>query len=328
MDKWTLLRAVEKAREPLGLRATTLAVLRAMLTFMREDRISATADDRHICFASNAALAERAHISVQTVERHVARLVSLGLVRRHASGNNKRWARRDRQGRVVLAAGLSVLPLLEKHDELRIIAEDHANRLDRLALLRDHCVLALARLKALINSTSGIIETAARLLRRKLEEPELTSLLSEIESHLPSTSNEDTAQMRGTDTADEGHKETPLNPSTDHSDETSRPISDREMTNAFPHLCAELRYASSPAECQSRMDHIANCLGLGTAWTRARELGPATAFMLLGYLLERQDKLRSPRRYAIRLIEDLGQKIITQRALLLSSQREKVSTVY
>ena len=98
-------------------------------------------------------------------------------------------------------------------------------------------------------------------------------------------------------------------------------MSDREITTAFPTLCAQLRFARSPAECQRRMDDIAACLGLGTVWARARDLGPATAFMLLGYLVERQDALRSPRRYALKLIEDLCRKAISQRSLLVPIRR-------
>ena len=109
--KWMLLRAVEEAREPLGLKSTSLNVLRAMVSFMDGDQISSDQDDRHICFASNAAIAKRTHVSVQTVERHISALVELGLIRRVMSANGKRWVRRDRQGRVVTATGLSLLPL-------------------------------------------------------------------------------------------------------------------------------------------------------------------------------------------------------------------------
>ena len=62
--KWMQLRAVEDAREPLGLKATGVNILRAMISFMRADAISTAAPDHHIVYASNAAIARRAHVSV------------------------------------------------------------------------------------------------------------------------------------------------------------------------------------------------------------------------------------------------------------------------
>ena len=125
-----------------------------MISFLRVDHVDATRDDGHICFASNASLAKRAHVSVQTVERHVAKLVSLGLLNRRSSGNGKRWARRDRQCSIVLATGLSLLPLAERHPEFLRMAQDHQDQRDELGRLRDMCSAALSELKARLLSAS------------------------------------------------------------------------------------------------------------------------------------------------------------------------------
>ena len=137
---------------------------------MREYIIDAARDDGHICFASNASLAKRAHVSVQTVERHIAKLVSLGLLSRRSSGNGKRWARRDRHGSIILATGLSLLPLAERYPEFLRMAQEHKDLKGELARLRDMCSAALSDLKArLLPSTwdEGLLTRARNLLRRQ-----------------------------------------------------------------------------------------------------------------------------------------------------------------
>ncbi|MGR3366524.1 helix-turn-helix domain-containing protein [Sagittula sp.] len=319
-DKWTLLRAVEQARDPLGLKATPLNLLRAMLSFMRDDFISPHAEDSHICFASNAALAERAHVSVQTVERHIARLVGLGLVTRHAAGNNKRWARRDRQGRVVLASGLSLLPLLERHTELAERAEAYTRQKERLTLLRDRCVLALSHLKSILGEAKAnaheLCQNAARILRRKPVEEQLTGLLDALKVEKSCIGEIGTGKSRGSDTSDEGHKETNINPSEEAPTLEDKQLSEREVTAAFPTLCLELRSAKNNADCKERMDLIASYLGLGQVWQTVNSMGPSLAFMILGYVLERQDRIQSPRRYAMRLVRDLQSGAMLPRDLL------------
>lgn len=315
-DKWHLLRVVERAREPLGLKSTTLNILRAMLSFMREDTIGRHQDDAHICFASNATLAERAHVSIQTVERHIARLVETGLVTRVASGNKKRWARRDRQGRVVLAAGLSVLPLRERHDEFVDLADAQDALQERRSLLRDRCLLALSRLREKLGASFDLCQEAARLLRRKLDERALTNLLDRLCAENPVDKNLAAEKMRGSAPQIEGHKETNNNPVVQKAGKQDASISATEMEAAFPKLCKELRTARTPAECHDRMDRIALYLGLGKGWHSIRTLGPTPSFLLLGYLYERTDKIANPVAYVNALVRDLANGRMTLRNLL------------
>jgi hypothetical protein len=135
-----------------------------MIFFLRVDHVDATRDDGHICFASNASLAKRAHVSIQTVERHIAKLVSLGLLTRRSSGNGKRWARRDRQGSVVLATGLSLLPLAERYPEFLRMAQDYQDLKNELGRLRDMCSAAMSNLKAHLmpaNRDEGLLSKAS-----------------------------------------------------------------------------------------------------------------------------------------------------------------------
>ena len=148
-SKWSLLQVIEDIREPLGLKGTSISLLRAMISFIKGDQITAARDDGHICFASNVALAKRTHVSVQTVERHISKLVSLGLLTRRSSANGKRWARRDTSGRIVLATGLSLMPLSMRFAEFVQINQTHKERVANLAILRDKCA---------IGSFNGLVE--------------------------------------------------------------------------------------------------------------------------------------------------------------------------
>ncbi|GAA4219507.1 hypothetical protein GCM10022290_11510 [Sagittula marina] len=320
-DKWYLLRTVEAARVPLGLKSTSLTLLRAMLSFMRSDRVSPAKVDAHICFASNASLAERAHVSVQTVERHISRLVDLGLVERVCSGNGKRWARRDRKGRVVLASGLSVLPMLDRHQELSDIAEEHAVFAERLRTLRDRCALALANVKNTmgLSKDDTFYQHAARLLRRAPCEDALNELLKTLSGKVvdkPQDNDTDADKLMVPDTKVEGHKEPELNPSVSSTNTSDIHLDENTVKASFPTLCAEIRTAATQRECADRMEHIASCLGLTQIWPKLCAKGPAMSFLLLGYILERGDKVRNARRYALALVRDIENGSLNWRQLL------------
>ena len=44
-NKWQLLKVIEDIREPLGLKGTSISLLRAMISFLRVDNVDATRDD-------------------------------------------------------------------------------------------------------------------------------------------------------------------------------------------------------------------------------------------------------------------------------------------
>ncbi|AHD12121.1 plasmid replication protein RepC-4 (plasmid) [Phaeobacter gallaeciensis DSM 26640] len=293
-SKWKLLRAAEDAREPLGLKATSLNLLRSMIALIPGDTLGA-APDQHICFASNQTLAARAHVSVPTIERHVSILVNAGLIKRATTMNGKRWARRDGQGRVVTVSGLSLAPLFEKYAELVQIAKDHAERLLRLDVIRDRCKLLLARL----SGAEGLLQRARNILRRRADEETLNDLYIEM-----------TSILRDSDTPFEGHKETKSIPS----------VKDSEIEETFPRLCAEIRTARSTGDCHDRMDQIASELHLGSTWAAAKAKGPAVAFMLLGYILQRIERINVPGAYLRDLLQRIeqandGWKLLMQKAL-------------
>lgn len=318
-NKWQLLKVIEDIREPLGLKATSISVLRAMLSFIRSDEITANKDEQHICFASNAALAGRAHVSVQTIERHIMKLVELGLLSRRSSSNGKRWARRNHNGEIVLATGLSLLPLVRRYAEFQRMELTHKSRVHELTMLRDECSAALAKLKACCLNTA-VLDTlkgrAQKLFRRKANGDALRSLLIDIKSVIGENEQLETDELRGTDPKIEGHKETDLNPSVEKKSPISIDVSSEQMERAYPKLCAELRYARSPHDCQRHMDDLATQLHLGALWLEIKSLGPALSFMILGYLLERIESIDRPQAYAKTLVAGLSIRHLDWRSLL------------
>ena len=319
--KWILLRAVEEAREPLGLKSTTLNVLRAMISFVGSDQIAADQDDHHVCFASNAAIAKRTHVSVQTVERHISTLVSLGLIRRVMSANGKRWARRDRQGRVVTATGLSLMPLSERHPEFIQEAQRHADRVLEFTVLRDKVSAALARLRELVaNDTaiSDLMTTVRNALRRKPDASVLSKLLAEISVEISEITKTDTENLRDSDNEFEGHKEDSLNPKVKKEEFSQIQVSPDQMERSFPRLCSELRFAKDQAHCDRIMDSIADQLQLGETWYAMKTTHrPALRFMILGYITQRAETIRSHKAYLISLTAKIDRGEMAPTAMLV-----------
>lgn len=322
-SKWQLLKVIEDIRKPLGLKGTSIALLRAMLSFVRSDAITAASDEAHICFASNAALATRAHVSVQTVERHIAKLVDLGLLVRKSSGNGKRWARRDGQGRIILATGLSLLPLVRRHTEFLSMAEAQATRMRKLALLRDKCTTALAELRNLCPATyEKLASRAQRLFRRKPDGAALHKLLVDITEEITSLQPPCAENLRGTDPEIEGQKETSLIPSVEEKSSISIEVDTDQMQRSYPRLCTELRFARSQLTCHRQMDDLAAQLHLGPVWFTIRDLGPSLSFMVLGYILERIETIEKPKAYAQTLLSGLQENRLDWRTLLTRPKRQ------
>lgn len=318
-SKWQLLKVIEDIREPLGLKGTSISLLRAMISFLRVDHVDATRDDGHICFASNASLAKRAHVSIQTVERHISKLVSMGLLNRRSSGNGKRWARRDRQGSIVLATGLSLLPLADRYPEFVRLAQDHQDRQNELRCLRDMCSAALSDLKARLlpaDCDEGLLARARKILRRQSDKQALSDLLDQITVEIAKISAPEPTDLRDSAPKIEGHKETSQTQFVEKETSFQIEVDQDQMAHAYPKLCAELRFAKTQEDCRRLMDDLAKYLNLGNTWFSVKDLGPALSFMILGYLLERAETINNHRGYAFKLCQDLSNKSLDWRTLL------------
>jgi len=141
-DKWKVFRDASEARELLGLRDRSLAVLDALLSFYPDNELKQ--DAQLIVFPSNTQLTLRAHgIAGATLRRHLAVLVEAGLIVRKDSANGKRYARKDKAGAIDSAFGFDLSPLLMRMDELAMMAQQVVA--DRSALRRAKENLTICR---------------------------------------------------------------------------------------------------------------------------------------------------------------------------------------
>ncbi|WP_209508253.1 helix-turn-helix domain-containing protein [Ruegeria sp. HKCCSP335] len=320
--KWMQLRAIEEAREPLGLRATSISILRAMLSFMSADRVSEMAEDHHIVYASNAAIAERAHVSVQTVERHISKLVGIGVIQRITAANGKRWVRRNGAGQVTLVSGLSILPMATRHAEFTALASECRRAREALQVLRDECTLALARLQGIISDgVQDLLDRARLILRRRPQQDVLQGLLDEINEYVSvdkyTSETPEPINLRDGDSESEGHKEHSLNQNSKDRNSIQIQVTQDQMEHAFPRLCSELRLARDQAHCDRLMDQLADQIMLGEAWYAMKvSHGPAMRFMALGYVLQRAEGIQCHRAYLTSLISKIERGEMEPVALL------------
>lgn len=140
VDKWALYDDLREAATRHGIGDRSLAVLHALLSFHPGKELAEGSE--LTVFPSNKQLAARAHgMADATLRRHLNALIEAGLLLRHDSANGKRFARRDRQGRITQAFGFSLRPLLERADAIRKDAEDLRHQKVRLRLCRERITL-------------------------------------------------------------------------------------------------------------------------------------------------------------------------------------------
>lgn len=138
VNKWEILRALTEAKKAFGLSAGSLTVMNALLSFHRGETLS---DDGLVVFPSNRTLASRAHgMPESTLRRHLAHLVSVGLIDRHDSPNGKRYAVR-RDGEIARAFGFDLRPLLLRGHEIFEAARDAKDIAERIKRAREHAAL-------------------------------------------------------------------------------------------------------------------------------------------------------------------------------------------
>ncbi|WP_099867503.1 plasmid replication protein RepC [Pararhizobium haloflavum] len=117
VDKWRLIRALSEGRAHFALSDRTIAVLDALTSFHPERMLDPAGP--LVVFPSNAELSIRARgMAPATLRRHLAALVSAGLVLRRDSANGKRYARRDDTGSIEQAFGFDLAPLALRAAEI------------------------------------------------------------------------------------------------------------------------------------------------------------------------------------------------------------------
>lgn len=155
IDKWKIYRALCQAKPLLDISDRALAVLNALLSFYPHNELSS--ERNLVVFPSNNQLSIRCHgMAEQTVRRHMAALVSAGLVIRKDSPNGKRYARKTRQGDISEAYGFSLAPLLARAAEIERLAEKVAAQRLHVQLVKERLTLCRRDISKLI--TAAIAE--------------------------------------------------------------------------------------------------------------------------------------------------------------------------
>ena len=303
VPKWPLLDALRQARESFGIGSRDLAVLHALLSFVPGAELK---DDAGlVVYASNAALAERAHgMADSTLRRHLATLVRAGLIARHDSPNGKRYACRE-GGRVVEAYGLDLKPLLARAAEITSRAEAVEAEEAALKRMRRRLVLALRDAWAFSDLADGAwapeLLTQSRVLRRKMTRDGLEMALARVTDILATL--RPTAEVSGTDGQNERQLTETKKESLDS--EAVQYVSIAEVLEKCPDVTD---YAVEPIRRWDQLcdltARLAPMLGIGPQlWARASDtLGRQGAGVALSVILQRLKTIRRPQAYLSALV--------------------------
>ncbi|MCA0257634.1 MAG: replication initiation protein RepC [Proteobacteria bacterium] len=270
-DKWELLRALTDARHFYALSDRALTVLDALLTFHPERVLDGSRPI--IVFPSNHELSVRSRgMSGATLRRHLAALVSAGLLLRRDSPNGKRYCRRDEDGLVEDAFGFDLAPLALAAAEIHARAEEVRAEARAVRILRAEITIHLRdvaktveaaleekrdgswgdyalRLQALSGRLSRAADTTSLVDRREA----LVRLRAEVENaYLDSLSEQ---EMSAYDNENERHIH---NSNTDHQSEIN---GYDPNTAAFPTPDTE-PFESQPTEKQRHSDRKAGKISL------------------------------------------------------------------
>lgn len=156
VSKWQVFRDIREAKEVLGATDRALAILNALLTFHRDDEL--TGEGNLVVFPSNEQLIRRANgMSPATLRRHLANLVTSGLIIRRDSPNGKRFARKGQGGAIEQAYGFDLAPLLARAAEFRELAEAVAAERKAFRLVKERLTICRRDVTKMIDA--GINES-------------------------------------------------------------------------------------------------------------------------------------------------------------------------
>ncbi|PZU88357.1 MAG: replication initiation protein [Shinella sp.] len=332
-DKWQLLRAVTEARRTLGLGDRTICVLEALVSFNTDRELDGSAPI--IVFPSNRELSLRARgMAPATIRRHLAALVDAGLVIRRDSANGKRYCLRDDRGVVEDAFGFDLAPLALRAGEIHAAAETVRREERAIRALRSEvtlhqrdiariveCALEEGRagdwpgMAERLSMISGGLGRNAGIDALETRRSELARLRAEVEnSYLSSLSEE---EMSANDLQTERHYQ---NSNTELTSElngwehnTAKPASaveaapERKMAISLvrlKRLCPGIiDYARDGIrnwpDLIKTADLVRSMLGVSPdAWRKAKAaMGEQAASVVIAFILERADTIRSPGGY-------------------------------
>jgi replication initiation protein RepC len=204
VDKWQLLTALTEAATAFNLNHRTLSVLRALISF-HPDRMIAPSPRSTIVFPANKTLSNRlGGMPESTLRRHLAALVSTGLVSRHDSANRKRFAR-NMQGGAQVAFGFDLSHLAALAPSIFQAATRASERRAELNALRAKVAAIRQQVIELSGYENALTDEAFLTLRRKPDETALHAMYARLTTMLEATA---TQKVSGLDDQNERHIQT------------------------------------------------------------------------------------------------------------------------
>ncbi len=324
VNKYDVLRNLTAARHEFNLSDRTLSVLQTLLSFHPGKELVTDRKPLTV-FPSNKSICERLNgMACSTMRRHLAALVSAGLILRRDSPNGKRYVKRHQ------AFGFDLTPLVTRFEEIETLATKARKALEEMDHLR--CAVSLMR-----RDLAGLAEygaqvhperriwdafkdgalLAARDLRRKLSMEELQDLKETLKKLLSRAKAEfqieDTAEMITSDAETEQHHHnsnidkyrasTKAKQTIDVLDclEKDEPNVPLEMVLGS---CREVNnYSQRPlrnwADLVEAIQVIRPMMGVSqTVWEDAIEImGQRNASVVLACMLERFSEIETPNGY-------------------------------
>ena len=343
VDKWTLFRALVKAREHFGVTARDLALLQGLLTFYPHEALDSGRD--MILFPSNRAICERMNgLADSTMRRHLRRLVAAGLLLRRDSHNGKRFA--VSYGAERLVFGFDLSPLLHLSETIQRAAAEREAAAQQACRLRLEIRLMRRDLFALrpllgaeaAGEAAAFWQSASQALRRKLALETLQSLHQDHQTFLrrlkaqllDSTEGQNEQHIQISEKEDPESRTTPI---TTPSTAPARPAAAKEPASHPAALsletvlqaCPEIhRYSDRPITNWSGLiratNQIYRAIGVSEIGHQeaVRGLGAEQAAVVIAALLQMFDRLRAPGAYLRALVAKAAAGAFTSRPMILA----------
>jgi replication initiation protein RepC len=331
VNKYEVVRELAAARNAIGVTDRELAVLQVLLSFHPKTILGGNSAEL-VVYPSNAAICERLNgMPCSTMRRHLAGLVSAGLLLRRDSPNGKRYVKRH--GDEPQAFGFDLTPLLSRYAEICELAEEarsqaeHLQRLRRTVSLMRRDLAGLAEYGSktrpelrIWDAYSDQAVLTARSLRRNLTSDELSSLKKSLLISLNAARDSfdlvDTQIMSSSDADNEQHIQNSNKEGYDsepYIGESKGGVRGSDLDNlSLPNIplalvvsaCQEISLYS-PGEIRHWhqlvrvAEKIRPMMGISmSAWDEARSvMGSEEAGVVMCAILERFSEIKSPGGY-------------------------------
>ncbi len=331
-DKWAVLDAATRGAEELGLNHRTLAVLRALLSFLPGRALPRTSGAA-VVYPSNRTLSHRLNgMPESTLRRHLATLVRLGLIARQDSANRKRFARFGG-----LAFGFDLGPLAHRADDLRATADRAERRAQEVSALRARLAATRQRLleAGSLPADTPLMEEARLTLRRKAGIDKLRQLCDALEPHLDNTARLPcpAEEMDGRHSENERHIQ-----KTVESESVRRPAVENPGAAELPPLaqvlekCHEYRsyFPDTPPDWPGLIrvaDRLHQMMGIDRQVyeTASAVIGPPGTATVILCMLEHLPRIHRPGAYLRGLVQRAKRGALNLAGMLRSVGRSRVA---